>query len=184
MAEQFGLSYDDQSANDEACLKGTGQKPTFNKTHGYWQYDAVCRENKGTDLIGRELPCIFPFYYKGKRYDSCGLLETSNFVVPVWRCPVRNITTKYPGTDISHFEEDIELTGLYCIDREASLEAGCDFGSILSGTCPFRVLNPDLECDEYLKVPPFSTCKSDCPGGKYIYLQIKKIIDSHLFSLQ
>ena len=97
VAEQFGLSYDDQSAaDDEACVKGTGQPP-FNSTH---PYDVVCRETVGTNIFGREDPCIFPFYYKDKRYDSCALLETSNFIVPVWRCPTRNITTKYKDTGI------------------------------------------------------------------------------------
>jgi len=176
VAEQFGLSYEDRSPNDEACLRGTGQRPPFNSTH---EYNAVCREKKGIDRNpgepnltvgdgkGSEHPCIFPFYYKDKLYDRCSLLETSNFVAPVWRCPVRNITTKYPGTDINHFEDDaIAPTRRYCIDTEAAAEAaGCDLlSSLLLDDCEFRLLNPDLECDAIFKVPAFSTCKSDCPG--------------------
>ena len=162
VAKQFGLFYEDRSRKDEACLRGTGQKPPFNSTH---QYDAVCRQKKGSNLISREHPCIFPFYYKNRLYDSCALLETSNFVVPVWRCPVRNITTKYPGTDINHFEDDaIAQTKRYCLDIEAAIAAGCPPSSL--DDCEFRLLNPDIECDPFFQVQAFSTCKSDCPGGK------------------
>jgi len=160
VAEQFGLSYEDRSPNDEACLRGTGQKPPFNSTH---QYDAVCRQKKGSDFFGGEHSCIFPFYYKDKRYDNCALLETSNFVAPVWRCPVRNITRKYPGTDINHFEDDA-LTRENCIDLAAAVAAGCDPLSL--DDCEFRLLNPDLECSSFIKVQAFSPCKSDCPGVK------------------
>merc|ERR1711936_906746 len=105
IAEQYGLSYD--GVEDETCGTGTGPVP-FNSTH---EYDAVCRETKGTSLFGREDPCIFPFFYNGRGpYDRCMLFEEDDFVYPVFRCPTRNITTKFPGTDINHFEKSIELT--------------------------------------------------------------------------
>merc|ERR1719447_1476442 len=47
IAEQYGLSYD--PAEDEDCDKGTGPSPP---------YDTVCRETKGSDLLGKEYPCI------------------------------------------------------------------------------------------------------------------------------
>ena len=36
----------------------------------------------------------------------CAILETSNFIVPVWRCPVRNITRKIDGIN-SFISEEI-----------------------------------------------------------------------------
>ena len=166
MAEQFGLFYDDRSTDDEACEKGSGQKPPFNSTH---QYDAVCRNSKGTDLnaiIAKEHPCIFPFYYKDKRYDSCGLLEASNFIVPVWRCPTKNITTKYKDTGINHFRDDLELINGYCYDVELAKET-CDPALEDGGPACRRQLDPEMnDCLDRFVLPPFSTCKSDCPGGE------------------
>jgi len=158
VAEQYGLSYEPDY--DESCNQGTGPATPFNSTH---PYDAVCRQNKGTDLFGKEHPCIFPFYYRGKGpYHECTLFEEENFVYPVFRCPVRNITTKFPGTDINHFEEDLGLTAGYCIDFEAAMASGCDLLSL--DDCKFRLLNPDKECLPVFEVPPFSSCKNDCPG--------------------
>ena len=162
VAEQYGLSY--EADNDESCSQGTGPKPPYNTT---------CRENKGSDLLGQEHPCIFPFYYRGRGpYNECTLFEEENFVYPVFRCPVRNITTKFPGTDINHFEADLEtvgLTGGYCIDRDAQ-DAVCGFPP--TQDCQFRLLNPDLECHGFFRVQPFSTCKNDCPGGEVALLAI------------
>jgi len=157
IAEQYGLSYEPEF--DESCNEGTGPEPPFNSTH---PYNAICRQNKGTDLSGKEHPCIFPFYYRGKGpYNECTLFEEEDFVYPVFRCPVRNITTKFPGTDINHFEESLELTDGYCFDMEAAL-AACN--STSPGDCNFRLLNPALECFSAFKFHPFSSCKNDCPG--------------------
>ena len=165
VAEQYGLSYEDQPADDEACVKGSGQKP-LNSTH---QYDARCRETVGIEEFGYEHPCIFPFYYKEKRYDSCALLETSNFVVPVWRCPVFNITTKYKDTGINHFKDDLELTKGYCFDVDLQA-ATCDWSNDLDDGGPGcqLLIDPDRECEDLWKFLPFSTCKSDCPGGEHV----------------
>ena len=163
VAQQFGLSYDDRSADDEACMKGSGQKPPFNSTH---QYEAVCRETKGGDFNRIESPCIFPFYYKDKLYDRCALLETSNFVVPVWRCPTRNITTKYKDTAINHFEDDA-LTKEICFDLATAM-ATCD-GTSNGGPGCIKQLDPEIiDCSDDHRVPAFSACKTDCPGGKHL----------------
>ena len=163
VAEQYGLSYD--AVPDEGCSRGTGPTVPFNSTH---DYDAVCRETRGTDLIGSERPCIFPFYFKGRGpYHQCMLFEEESFVYPVFRCPVRNITTKFPGTDINHFEESLELTKGYCFDI-ATAQATCDFTIDEDGgpDCQ-RQLDPSVtDCRPDLLLPPFSTCKNDCPGGR------------------
>lgn len=161
IASQYGLSYD--AVPDESCSKGTGPTVPFNSTH---DYDSVCRNAPGTDNFRKERPCIFPFYYRGKGpYDRCMLFEEEDFVYPVFRCPTRNITTKFPGTDINHFEETLELTEGYCQDMALAI-ATCDFTIDEDGgpDCQ-RLLDPELECSPNWQVPPFSTCKNDCPGG-------------------
>ena len=157
VAKQYGLSYD-AAVPDESCRKGTGPTVPFNATH---DYDAVCRRTKGSDLTGKEDPCIFPFYYRGKGpYDQCMLFEEDNFVYPVFRCPTRNITTKFPGTEINHFENTLELTTGICLDIEA-----CDFSLEDGGPDCVKQLDPNKECSPFFRLPQFSTCKNDCPGG-------------------
>ena len=41
-------------------------------------------------------PCIFPYYMDDNDtpYDKCDLFGEPSFIVPVWRCPVFNITRK------------------------------------------------------------------------------------------
>jgi len=157
VAEQFGLSYDDQTVEDETCVKGTGQRPP---------YDTKCRQNKGTDLTAKEHPCIFPFYYKGKGpYNNCTLFDQQYFDVPVWRCPTRNVTTKFPGTNINHFEEDEKALSIgYCYDIHLAQQT-CNLTLEDGGPDCQRVLIADDDsCPDYLRLKPFSSCKSDCPG--------------------
>ena len=157
VAEQFGLFYKDQSTKDEACSVGSRQKPP--KVDSSYQYnDVKCRETRGTSVTGFELPCIFPFYYQGKRFDNCTLLQRSSFVEPVWRCPVFNITTKYRDTDINSYEEDPREPQSYCLNR-----ANC----LAPDDCEV-VLDPKATCPEFRKFPAFATCKTDCPGGKSV----------------
>ena len=157
VAEQYGLSY--EADHDETCSKGTGPAIPFNSTH---LYNATCRENQGSDLNNiihfQEYTCIFPFYYRGRGpYNECILFEEENFVYPVFRCPVRNITTKFPGTEINHFEESLELTDGYCIANCEPEQEDCD-----------QLLDPERDdCNPLFRVKPFSTCKNDCPGGEY-----------------
>ena len=202
VAQQFGLYF--PAADDEACVKGSGQKPPFNSTH---EYDSMCRETAASDVYGDERECIFPFYLGEKLYNSCALYSPVNLAVPLWICPTRNITTKYPGTEINHFT-DIDLRETYyvdtehyystclpkesCIRTERSLSRtvnqiveGCDYT-----TCQWQ-LNPDMNgplLDEdgnpvqgrsewVTKWLPFSTCKTDCPGGKYVVLCLMETLN-------
>jgi len=160
VAEQFGLSYEDHTVEDEACVRGTGQRPP---------YDTVCRANPPLApgaIFNRESPCIFPFYYKGKGpFNNCTLFDQQYFDVPVWRCPTRNITVKFPGTDINHFEEDEKALSIgYCYDLNLAF-ATCNPDLEDGGPDCQRVLDPDNDnCFSFLRLPPFSTCKSDCPA--------------------
>lgn len=139
-------------------MKGSGQKPPLNRTH------SIFGNTPGSDLVTvKEHHCIFPFYYKEKKFESCALFESSNFAAPVWRCPTRNITTKYPGTDINHFRDDFESNKAYCYDIDLARET-CDPSQYNGGPGCQRLLDVDADCPDFLRLPPFSTCKSDCPG--------------------
>ena len=155
IARQYGLAYD--SVLDDNCYKGTGPSPPYNTD---------CRQNPGTDLSNKEHKCIFPFYYRGQGpYDRCMLFEEDGFVYPVFRCPTRNITTKFKGTDINHFETTISTTEGICYDLALAI-ATCDNSMEDGGPGCQRVLDPnDTTCPSYLRLPQFSTCKNDCPGG-------------------
>jgi hypothetical protein len=160
VADQYGLSYD--GVPDPSCSTGTGPTVPFNSTH---KYDAVCRNTLGSDSLGREEECIFPFYYRGKGpYTTCMLFEEDDFVYPVFRCPIRNITTKFPGTEINHFEETLELTKGYCIDQATAI-ATCDGVTVDGGPGCIKQLDPSItDCGNSIRLQPFSTCKNDCPG--------------------
>ena len=146
-------------------MRGSGQKPYFNSTTMMNQYETECRTIPGPDELNpNEDRCIFPFYYRGKKYTGCGLFGDSNFVVPVWQCPTNNITTKYPGTDISHFEADLLLNRTYCLNEEREIDP-----------------NPNKICSYDSRVLLFSTCKTDCSGGKHYLFEVKKL---SLFSSQ
>ena len=92
----------------------------------------------------------------------CAILDTSSFIVPVWHCPVRNITRKIDGIN-SFISEDLRPDTGYCIDTAAADEACKD---LPFDECDFRLLNPDItDCGPFFTVKPLSTCKADCPGG-------------------
>ena len=112
-----------------------------------------------------ERECIFPFYYEGKLYTECDPLEELDFVYPVFSCPVRNISTKLPWTDpatgqvkmINSFPRLRQSSGYCVIDPPDDAPEGT-----------LVTLNPaDDSCPSFFRVPPFSTCKNDCPGGNF-----------------
>ena len=159
VAEQFGLSY--SAAQDDACIVGTGEKPPFNSTH---DYDSTCRVTLASEHSGSELKCIFPFYLGDKLYNTCALFSTVNLAVPLWMCPTKNISTKYPGTDINHFP-DVDLRETYYLD------ASCPDGAQDFNDCQ-ALYRPEWTSENQIvtnvRYYPFETCKTDCPGGKYI----------------
>ena len=69
-------------------------------------------------------------------------------------------------TGINHFRDTFELTTGYCYNLSLAI-ATCD--SDLEDGAPGcqRVLDPDADCPDFLRLPPFSTCKNDCPGGEH-----------------
>ena len=110
VAKQFGLSYETGPLTDDACVTGWGERPAIYTG----RYDTTCREAVGGQFGDPyKRPCIFPFYVDDTLYEECGLFGEPSFLVPVWRCPVYNITRKKNG--INHFlKEEIEDANGLC----------------------------------------------------------------------
>ena len=78
---------------------GSGDPEDFNEEH--------CRSNSNQESL-----CIFPFYWNGKRYDECVFLEEQEFLFPIFRCPIRNITRKIDGVNSFKYSD---LNAQVCI---------------------------------------------------------------------
>ena len=187
IAAQFGLSYDSGPEADEACLVGSGEKPASNSVHqDENKEDVPCKEAIGL-LPGVQFPCIFPFRYGGVTYNSCTTLETSDFIVPVWRCPVFNSTKKYTddnGVEMNWFpEEGADTAKGYCLDFEhilnqllsdpsdifnVEIRVNPEKESCLPDGLSYDKLDEETQerLDVLYRFRPFSTCRNECPGGK------------------
>ena len=157
VAKQYGLKYDGDTSSDPSCSQANGERPTGKET---------CRETSVSQLTDRaEQECIFPFYYRDQLYTECSLIELSDFVYPVFRCPVKNSRTKREWQDPDTGEvkmvndfKDIDPTQGHCVIQPPD-DAPVD--TLVS-------IDPedDNNCSSFFQVPPFSVCKNDCPGGK------------------
>merc|ERR1712181_89161 len=70
----------------------------------------------------------------------------------------------YPGTEINHFEDTIELTEGLCYDI-VTAQATCN--KTLEDGGPGCIKQFDMSkqnCPDFFRFPQFSTCKNDCPG--------------------
>ena len=76
----------DEPVDDEnnECSTGAGDINDFNAKE--------CRCS-----CWQEFHCIFPYYWNGKLVDKCAFLEVEEFLFPIFRCPIRNITRKFEG---------------------------------------------------------------------------------------
>ena len=154
IAEQYNLQYDGVVAED--CPRSR-QFPSSDDS------STICRNTPSNELEvvqQIELPCLFPFYYDDQLYESCVLFNQNDFVLPTFRCPIRDITRKYPGTKINWFKSD---------DLESILTGGfCQLN--YDGANNLPVLDPDdNSCLSSQRRVAFSQCKNDCPGGKFCH---------------
>jgi len=141
IAEQYGMEYEGSGQEDQACLVASGGNPDSR--------NEVCRNTPSNlvELFSGEVECIFPFYYKDKKYDGCILFEEDGFVYPVFRCPTRDITTKIDGINSFEF---LPLVDGYCPTDSTD------------STSP---LDPSItDCSPFARRAPFSQCKNNCPG--------------------
>ena len=150
IASQYGLTYDGVAGDD--C---EGKESSEEES------DEVCRNTPSNLLEASqsiEMPCIFPFYFDGKKYESCVLFNQKDFVYPTFRCPIRNITSKIEGIN-SFKSDDLDniLTGGLCQDPDAQ------------GSDELPPISTNItDCSSTQRRVPFSQCKNDCPGGKLL----------------
>ena len=140
IAKQYKLSYEHEVEvlADESCTLSTGDPEDAD--------NQICRESIG-DPNAEERQCIFPFFYEGELKEEC-ILQTADaeFIIPNFRCPTRNITTKINGINSYTFADT--AIAEYCLDEDGNLDQNLN-------TC---------EISESL--PPLVPCKNNCPGGE------------------
>ena len=78
---------------------------------------------------------------------------------PVFTCPVWNITTKFPGTNINSYASS-NLTSL--LDVEGGF---CQDPTQMRPGDLLPPLNPAVT-DCSFPIKPFAQCKNNCPGGR------------------
>ena len=146
IAREYGLEYDHDEETDPACYQGHGDPLDKDRD------DCTTIPSRNFDA---EVPCIFPFYYDGIKYDECILFEEPGFEYLVFKCPAWNITRKMDG--INSYSSEDPTFGLCPISEEEPQ----------LGTVP----NSDLDqtkqdCSDSKRRRPFAQCKNNCPGGK------------------
>jgi len=161
IAGQYGLKYD-LSATDPACFTSTGDINDIAD-------DSQCA-NRPTNIeqafLEITLPCIFPFYLNGVRYDSCILFSNTDIVFPINRCPIRNITTKIDGINSFTATSTAELIESYQYCTNDALQQPGDL---------LPPLDPSLnDCDFFTERSAFSQCRNNCRGSK-----IKKLFPKY-----
>ena len=145
VADQYGLSYplEDSQREEQRCHRPTGSK----------EESKECRTNPESDFsqnvegfgpLSSEHMCVFPFYYKGKKYTKCMVSPTSDFVFQVV-CPILNSTSKIDG--VNNYG-DSEIVEGFCSKN----------GEVIIDNLPEN-------CN---KNKIFRQCKNNCPGGKII----------------
>ena len=98
IADQYRMSYDSIGSDDE-CTNGVGDKTEVKEA-------GECR-TQAAYLLNEAL-CIFPFYWNGKRYDGCIMLDEDEFILPVFRCPIYNTVNKIDGINSFTYEDDFK----------------------------------------------------------------------------
>ena len=104
--------------------------------------------------------------------NSCIQQDRGELADPVFRCPVRNITRKYPGTNINHFLTSDFISGVF-----SSVELCPDFDQWNEDEELLPPVNPSLNddsCTYFINDKPrvfrnvtWAQCKNNCPGGDF-----------------
>ena len=147
VAKQYDLDYKFDGPTDPACVESQGDPLDEEKN--------ICRITPSNllDLQIGEKECIFPFHYNNNIYNECVLFDESGFVYPVFRCPTREISTKFGINGINSYPM-IELTEGLCPTNPDDPNSPLD-------------ADPEANCSIFARRPAFQQCKNNCPGGKY-----------------
>ena len=96
IAEQYNMEYESPGFTEDECTAGTGNKTEIAGA-------GECRCACSTESL-----CRFPFYFNGKYYDQCTMLEEDNFILPVFRCPIYDTVNKINGTNSYTYEDLVQ----------------------------------------------------------------------------
>ena len=172
VAQQYDLDYVPSEEEDAACSSGTGDITDVAQSN-----TRQCRTNPANEFQTfpvsqeinekfSEIPCIFPYYLDGVLInDTCIQLDLLGLNYPVFTCPIWNITTKYPGTDINSYTIG-DLTSL--LEQGNTVDGYCPDFNQMKPDDLYAPLNPnEEECPSFtnLRTKPFSQCKNNCRGG-------------------
>ena len=140
----------------EECIRATGDVSDIAGPNQC----ANLPSNIEEEFFNEELPCIFPYYLNGELFESCHPFSKvdGDFVVPINRCPVRNITTKIDGINSFTAEntDDLLFSFLFCPNEDMKKS-----GDLLPP------LDPSIpECFTFGRGSAFSRCKNNCNRGK------------------
>ena len=109
IAEQYNMEYDnsaEMTLNLE-CTTSIGDKNEIANTgecRTAW-IPGIDLLADGTGANGGEVLCKFPFYWNGKLYDQCIMLEEDDMILPVFRCPILDSETKINGINAYTYED-------------------------------------------------------------------------------
>ena len=93
IAKQYHMDFSENVEDFRGeCTMGSGSVEDFN--------EEKCRSNSDQESF-----CIFPFYWNGRLFEQCVFLEQEEYLFPVFRCPIRNITRKLNGVNSFLFED-------------------------------------------------------------------------------
>ena len=178
IANQYNMIYEYNGEADSDCFTGHGNIKEVTAE--------VCRTNPsiipwiwftrrgGIGLDRAEAPCLFPYTLDGKSWETCIMAGIGGLTHPIFKCPIRTLknrgTSYRSSSDIASSEPFIG----YCPTN--SVKAGLsndgelsyrynDDGPVIGPNGELEV-DPDNDKCGNLKLPIFSVCKNNCPGGK------------------
>ena len=160
VAEQYGLDYT-AGAVDPKCVTATGDKNQVNVTNCLTRSSIF--DDSSPYSEENRYPCLFPFYKDGKLYDSCIYIEQQGYILPLYFCPQRNITTKIDG--INHYMTQDRLT-----HDVVHASPACQDPSAQQPGDREPPVNPDInitDCaPENIVFFTYQQCNNNCKGGK------------------
>ena len=109
IADQYDMVFNAEDTDPE-CEQGVGDPSTIQEEaettecrissyHGSYYDDR-------DSAFGSEAPCILPFYWEGKLYEGCNMLEHDGFLIRVFYCPIYNTVNKINGINSFTWVDD------------------------------------------------------------------------------
>ena len=163
IASQYGLEFKPDRDVDPACVTGTGNidNEDLPEIRECQTIPTAAKVTGAVSVPCEEFPCIFPYYIDGQFNQGCSQFDLEDFNSPVYFCPIRNITTKFPGTEINDYPREVvnilSEGGTICED-----ESQMKPGDALPPLNPFKT-----DCSRLEQRLSFAQCRNNCPGGKY-----------------